>query len=379
MSLSIVSLNARGLRDNLKRKALFLFAKQCKTDFCFFQETHTVNDDVHFWRSQWGNEAFFSHASQRSAGVCTLKNKFTGGILHTDCDKNGHYTCQVFDTHNINLIIINIYGYNTLSDNNNLLINVEKRICYWMARFPNAYLIIGGDFNVTLDNTIDRWPPGNQTSTSVKLKMLMQQFDLIDAWREKCPNDRIFTWCNKTRSRQSRIDFWLILSNLKDYVNVGILSTPLTDHKAIQIHISLLSHTTNCPQKSYWKLNSSVLCHEAFILRVKELIQILWNEAQAEGVYGSKWELLKFEVGKFFRKYCSNLVKNKRYEEEQVISKITALSSICPDNLSSEEKETLFEYQNKLDRLYQSKAKGAFVRSRWQWLEEGEQNSAYFF
>ena len=53
--LSLVSLSARGLRNNLKRKALFLFVKQCKTDLCFFQETHTINDDIHFWSSQWGN------------------------------------------------------------------------------------------------------------------------------------------------------------------------------------------------------------------------------------------------------------------------------------------------------------------------------------
>lgn len=103
------------------------------------------------------------------------------------------------------------------------------------------------------------------------------------------PNDINFTWCNKTRSRQSRIDFWLIPSYLKDCVNVNILSPPLTDHKAIQICISVLPHTANCPQNSYWKLNSSVFCHEAVILRVNKLIEIFRNEAEAEGVYGSKW------------------------------------------------------------------------------------------
>lgn len=46
---------------------------------------------------------------------------------------------------------------------------------------------------------------------------------------------------------------------------------------------------------------------------------------------------------------------------------------------SVEENNTLCEYQQKLDELYKSKAKGAFIRSRRCWLEEGEQNSAYFF
>lgn len=44
-----------------------------------------------------------------------------------------------------------------------------------------------------------------------------------------------------------------------------------------------------------------------------------------------------------------------------------------------EENRTLFECQQKLDELYKIKAEGAFVRSRRRWLEEGEQNSAYFF
>lgn len=38
MSILVVSLNARGLRDNVKRKALFLYARSHKTDFCFFKK-----------------------------------------------------------------------------------------------------------------------------------------------------------------------------------------------------------------------------------------------------------------------------------------------------------------------------------------------------
>jgi len=32
-----------------------------------------------------------------------------------------------------------------------------------------------------------------------------------------------------------------------------------------------------------------------------------------------------------------------------------------------------------LDQIFENKAKGAFVRSRRKWLEEGEKNSKYFF
>ncbi len=61
MSLSIISLNASGLRENVKRKALFLFTKRFHFDFVFFQESHLVASDVNFWCSQWGNDIWLSH------------------------------------------------------------------------------------------------------------------------------------------------------------------------------------------------------------------------------------------------------------------------------------------------------------------------------
>lgn len=74
MSLSLVTLNVRGLRFNVKCKALFLFAKQQKSDFCFFQEVHSTPKDVNFWKAQWGNDVWFAHGSERTAGVAILKN-----------------------------------------------------------------------------------------------------------------------------------------------------------------------------------------------------------------------------------------------------------------------------------------------------------------
>jgi hypothetical protein len=39
----------------------------------------------------------------------------------------------------------------------------------------------------------------------------------------------------------------------------------------------------------------------------------------------------------------------------------------------------LNDLQNQLDTLYEEKARGAFIRSRKQWLEKGRKNSRYFF
>jgi len=48
-------------------------------------------------------------------------------------------------------------------------------------------------------------------------------------------------------------------------------------------------------------------------------------------------------------------------------------------NLTKEDEVELAKIQSKLDLIYLELAKGAFIRSRAKWLEEGEKNTSYFF
>lgn len=73
--LSVCSLNVRGKRDLLKRKAVFLFCKNFKYDFYFIQETHASMSDYNFWKSQWGDDLWMSYGTNHSAGVATLKGR----------------------------------------------------------------------------------------------------------------------------------------------------------------------------------------------------------------------------------------------------------------------------------------------------------------
>lgn len=196
MSFSIVSLNARGLRD-VKRKALFLFSRQFGSDFVFFQESHSKGNNVNFWKSQWGSEIWFSHGSEHSARVSCLKNNFTGDVLHTYCDEYGHFILLILKCYNLNLIVVNYYGYNSRSENDQLLFVLEDKLTYWQSKFPNAYLVIGGDFNTVLNESLDRWPPGRPSDSNAALKAFMLRLELIDIWRVKTKNDRVYTWSNK--------------------------------------------------------------------------------------------------------------------------------------------------------------------------------------
>ena len=155
----------------------------------------------------------------------------------------------------------------------------------------------------------------------------MEKFDPTDISRDGYPADISFTWSNKTGSRQSRIDFWLISKCIdSECVTSNICTTPLTDHRAIYIHIKIFTPDTNFGRASYLKLNSSLLNNDMVNFEVKDLLSHVWERACEEKSYYKKWELFKFEVSKYLRKYGSNLAKTRRAEEEKVIIKITSLS-----------------------------------------------------
>ena len=72
-------------------------------------------------------------------------------------------------------------------------------------------LILGGDFNVTLDPAWD-CSGGNQSkkASAKYIEDLCLDFDLIDVWRIRNSETKRFTWRQKKPLIQRRLDFWLI-------------------------------------------------------------------------------------------------------------------------------------------------------------------------
>ena len=64
--IKILSLNVRGLRNHVKRRALFLYLKNQKADFYCLQETFSLEEDEVIWASEWGGKILFSHGTKHS-------------------------------------------------------------------------------------------------------------------------------------------------------------------------------------------------------------------------------------------------------------------------------------------------------------------------
>ena len=89
--LSFCPLNARGLKDKVKRKGIFLFCKGQKSHFVFLQETRSTEEDAAFGRRSGERQTIvFSHGSNRSAGGAICLHNCPGKIVTLQSDALGH-------------------------------------------------------------------------------------------------------------------------------------------------------------------------------------------------------------------------------------------------------------------------------------------------
>lgn len=182
-SLKIVSLNVRGLRNNIKRKALFLFLRKTNPNIILLQEMHSCDSDNKFWKSQWGDQAYFCHATHHSAGVALLFNKFTGDILETYSADSGRWCIVLCKLDNALFIICNVYGHNGIPQARTMFTQVLSKIRELQSKNKAAFLIIGGDFNDAPNDRIDRIPGRTSQNSLLKATQFMgQELSVIDAW-----------------------------------------------------------------------------------------------------------------------------------------------------------------------------------------------------
>ena len=88
-----------------------------------------------------------------------------------------------------------------------------------------------------------------------------------------------------------------------------------------------------------------------------------------------KWELLKYEIRRYTISYCKQRNKKDVAERKYLENKLKNLENVLDnyDNL-----ESYHNIKNKIEEIYEKKAKGARIRIKCLWYEEGEKPSKFF-
>lgn len=373
--ISLISVNARGLRDMTKRKSFFLFCKGKNANIVFLQETHSKSEDTLFWCKQWGDDAFFSHGTSRSAGVAILLKNFRGQVISHKADEHGHWLILILNIDDLKFILINIYGYNNSTENRRLLEQISLHLDNFKLLYSTDNIIVGGDLNLVQDEFFDKYPLRHFAShPNPVFTNFCNEQNLIDAWRYLNPGIFKYSWFSPNSNLKSRVDYWLIANHLLCYdINSDISAAPLTDHSIISLQVKPRNRSTY-PHK-YWKFNSSLIKNADYCRKIKLLIQeIINNEELTTPV--KKWEFLKYKIRQLTISFSKQIKKDLERKELDIIIQLNVYCN--KPNPTEDDRQEILNLQHKLDEIYTQKAKGAFVRSRAKWIEEGEKKLSIF-
>lgn len=148
-------------------------------DVIFIQESHATDNDREFWRSMWGGQVKFANAVSNSRGVMILTRKdYACEFNNTIVDPNGRYIATEVSFEDQNIVLCNVYAPNR--DSLEFFVNIAEII----EKFQNPNVIMGGDFNFVIDNSIDRkFSHVNNDKARNTFMQFAEHNQLSDVWR----------------------------------------------------------------------------------------------------------------------------------------------------------------------------------------------------
>ena len=113
MALKLCTFNCRGLQDFVKRRKTFHYLRSINSDIVYLQETHSDPNDEKLWKSQWGEQAWFSSGTSNSKGVAILiRNSVKTQVHSVYSDPNGRFLIISVTINGLPLLLVNVYAPN---------------------------------------------------------------------------------------------------------------------------------------------------------------------------------------------------------------------------------------------------------------------------
>ena len=149
-----------------------------------------------------------------------------------------------------------------------------------------------------------------------------------------------------------------------------------TDHSLITLSLSLHSNPRG---NGFWKLNTSLLADNNFIETIKIAIQETANEYKDDKLVNPLllWDMIKLKVREKSITYSAPIKKAKVKKEEELEKRLDNTCSNDPP-VSQNVTERIKILKEELEKIIEYRTKGAILRSKSRWCDEGEKNTEYF-
>ena len=390
-SFKISSKNVNGIGNFRKRKDVLNYLRQKNHDIYFLQETHLKSDMENLVRSTWGYNVWLAGATTNTNGVAILfSSTFEYKLYETVRDPNGCYIALDIELLDKRITMLNIYGPSD-RDTPEFIDKISKVI----NDIGNETIIVGGDWNCVLDMNLDARNYVNtnpRPRTRSKIKDLMSENNLCDIFRELYPNKKAFSWRRFNTAKQSRLDYFLISEDLFGIVkDCKICPGYRSDHSIIALEIRKKEFERD---RQFWKFNNSLVSDKNYTQSIKELVNRIKRQ-YALPVYNFEnldlipleeimftisdqlfFETLLMEIRGKTIAYSSFKKKMERETENKLLREIDNLENDV-ENLENNMNK-LENLKNDLELLRSKKIEGLIIRSKAQWISQGEKATRYF-
>ena len=377
MALSFLTYNTNGCSDPEKIPEIVQFVQSSNVDIALLSETHCTLKTEKFWNLHWDGQCLFSHGTSNSGGLAVLLSK------NIKCTKaatskslfQGRCMYVNLEINNLTIHIFNVHAPNIGEERITFLNQLHTQLS---AIDKNELIIVGGDFNSTLNPQLDR---KSQKETHVPssniLQNLVTKHNLVDIWREHHPDQTQFTWFKdftNAHSSAARLDRFYISNQFIDLTrNSQILPKYRSDHCPVTFYIQLFSSKSS----SHWCFNNSVLNEENYIYEITQFWNF-WKTNKSNFQSPTMWwDIGKVHIKSITKEYCT--LRNSRFRqfEANLLYDICNLEKVThPDEATS---TVLSEKRKQLEDLTTQKVRGACIRTKFNMQNYLDSPTKFFF
>ena len=204
----------------------------------------------------------------------------------------------------------------------------------------------------------------------------MEKRCLVDIWRDLNPDSKKYTWQSSGNQPVfCRLDYFLITKSLKASAENSIISHGYrTDHSLVSI---VFNDNYEKPGRGFWKLNVSLLSDINYVNMVKQSIVDIVRENN-DTTPDILWETIKCVVRGDTIRYSVRKAKERNNLQETLEKDIAKLELQYSETIDTNVFNILEVKKRELETIYNYRARGAMIRSKARWVEDGEKNSNYF-
>ena len=317
------------------------------------------------WFQSSGFGSTVSCGSSHSCG-CIVLFRPSLTLVNSWNDSDGRFLQCEFSFCTKLFCVCCIYGPNRNPARDRFFDDLHHRID------PSIPTVLAGNINTVFDRGLDRFgsdPSDLSRESSSSLLNLFDSCCVIDIWRYLHPTVSVFTWTRWNGASASRIVPYVWVPSVS---SCDIVPCPFSDHCGVLLSVVVP------PGPGLWKLNTFILEEEEYVRLISDL-WVSWDASIPCFPSLAKW----WKKGKSPLKgaticYCCNRSAARSKNRDLLVRLVNHLKT----RIDAGSVSCLAPYHGVLSQVAKfdlETAKGAQVRSRTRWVEEGESSSAYFF